>query len=293
MNPLPPLSALRAFEAFARLGRMTLAGEELCVTHGAVSRQVRSLEATMGLRLTTGPRHQLKLTEAGELLAASLTQAFDQIRTTVASLHPTTDLHLSCVGTLAIRWLIPRLAGFHLLHPQIRVRVTESYAPVDFTRDRFDAAIRVAESAPILGARAVAFLDNYHGPVLAPHLAGIGIEGLTRLTTGTRQTAWAEWENHAGIHLPSAPDTLEFEHIFYVLEAAAAGLGVGLSPWVYVAGDIAAGRLIAPLGFAATPSKFWFLTPPGVARPEVESFGDWLAAEARAVDLPPSSAVNA
>ena len=140
MNPLPPLSALRAFEAFARLGRMTLAGEELCVTHGAVSRQVRSLEATMGLRLTTGPRHQLKLTEAGELLAASLTQAFDQIRTTVASLHPTTELHLSCIGTLAIRWLIPRLSAFHQLHPQIRVRVTESYAPVDFTRDRFDAA---------------------------------------------------------------------------------------------------------------------------------------------------------
>jgi hypothetical protein len=72
----------------------------------------------------------------------------------------------------------------------VRVRVTESYAPVDFARERFDAAIRVNENAPIVGAEAVAFLENFHGPVVAPHLVGpgpTGIEGLTRLTTGTRQ----------------------------------------------------------------------------------------------------------
>jgi len=289
---LPPLTALRAFEAFARRGRMTLAADELCVTHGAVSRQIRSLEENLGVELTEGPRHRLALTEAGQRLAAALSAAFDQVEHAVADLRTPehVDLHLSCVGTLAIRWLIPRLPQFHARHPSVRVRVTESYAPVDFARERFDAAIRVAETAPIVGAEAVAFLENFHGPVVAPALVGggpTGIEGLTRLTTGTRQTAWAEWESHSGVVLPTPPDTQEFEHIFYTLEAAAAGLGVGLSPWIYVAGDVAAGRLAAPLGFAPTPSRFWFLTPAGPLKPAVAHFRDWVIEEAAKAPPPP------
>jgi len=289
---LPPLTALRAFEAFARRGRMTLAADELCVTHGAVSRQIRSLEESLGVDLTEGPRHRLALTEAGQRLATALSSAFDQVEHAVADLKTAAriDLHLSCVGTLAIRWLIPRLQAFHARHPAIRVRVTESYAPVDFARERFDAAIRVAETAPIVGAEAVPFLENFHGPVVAPALVGdgpTGIEGLTRLTTGTRQTAWAEWESHSGVSLPTPPDTQEFEHIFYTLEAAAAGLGVGLSPWIYVAGDVAAGRLAAPLGFAPTPSRFWFLTPAGPPRPHVAAFRAWVVEEAAKAPPPP------
>lgn len=289
---LPPLTALRAFEAFARRGRMTLAADELCVTHGAVSRQIRSLEQAVGHQLTEGPRHRLKLTDAGRRLADALSGAFDQIETAYTALRRDdhVELHLSCVGTLAIRWLIPRLPAFHARHPHVRVKVTESYAPVDFHRDRFDAAIRVNETAPIVGADAVAFLENFHGPVVAPALVGggaTGLEGLTRLTTGTRQTAWEEWERHSGITLPTPPDTQEFEHIFYTLEAAAAGLGVGLTPWVYVAADVAAGRLAAPLGFAPTPSRFWFLTPAGQGRPDVAEFRAWLLEEAAKVPAAP------
>ena len=143
---MPPLTALRAFEAFARLGRMGLAADELCVTHGAISRQVRSLERECGVRLTQGPRNSLRLTEAGTRLAASLGEAFDGIERSFLSLRASADreLHVSCVGTLAMRWLIPRLAGFHALHPGLSIRVTEAYGPVDFGRDQFDAAIRLA-----------------------------------------------------------------------------------------------------------------------------------------------------
>lgn len=288
---LPSLTALRAFEAFARRGQMTLAAEELCVTHGAISRQIRSLEAKLDLDLTEGPRHRLKLTDAGRRLAAALSVAFDDVEGVLTELRGDAhvELHLSCVGTLAIRWLIPRLPAFHARHPSVRVKVTESYAPVDFARDRFDAAIRVNETAPIVGAEALAFLDNFHGPIVAPALVGggpTGIEGLTRLTTGSRQTAWAEWESHSGVTLPAPPDTQEFEHIFYTLEAAAAGLGVGLSPWVYVAGDVAAGRLAAPLGFAPTPSRFWFLSPAGPTKLVVAQFRTWLIEEAAKVPTP-------
>jgi LysR family glycine cleavage system transcriptional activator len=289
---LPPLTALRAFEAFARRGRMTLAADELFVTHGAVSRQIRSLEDATGLQLTEGPRHKLKLTEAGARLAAALSAAFDQVEAALTDLSTAAhvEVHLSCVGTLAIRWLIPRLSTFHARHPAVRVKVTESYVPVDFARDRFDAAIRVNETAPVAGAEAVAFLENFHGPVVAPALVGdgpTGLEGLTRLTTGTRQTAWAEWEAHSGVQLPTPPNTQEFEHIFYTLEAAAAGLGVGLTPWVYVAADVTAGRLAAPLGFVPTPSRFWFLTPAGPQKPAVAQFRAWLLEEAAKVPAPP------
>ena len=111
---LPPLTALRAFEAFARRGRMTLAADELFVTHGAVSRQIRSLEDAVGLQLTEGPRHKLKLTDAGERLAAALSGAFDQVEAALSDLKTAAhvELRLSCVGTLAIRWLIPRLSAF-------------------------------------------------------------------------------------------------------------------------------------------------------------------------------------
>lgn len=295
---LPPLTALRAFEAFGRLGQMTAAADELCVTHGAISRQIRGLERDCGVRLTVGPRHRLKLTDEGARLAASLTSALDQVERTFVDLKSAAEreLHVSCVGTLAMRWLIPRLAGFHDLHPGLRVKVTESYAPVDLRRQPFDAAIRPAEHVPAHGVNAVAFLPNFHGPVLAPRLMGGAAPGmeqiavLPRLNTRTHISAWTEWEAHTG-RLPGEPvEIREYEHVFYTLEAAIAGLGVGVSPWIYVAGDIAAGRLVAPLGFVETPARFFFILPVGPPKPSAAAFRDWLLAEAAAAPEPPISA---
>jgi len=305
---LPPLTALRAFEAFGRLGQMTAAADELCVTHGAISRQIRGLERDFGLRLTVGPRHRLKLTDEGARLAASLTSALDQVERTFVDLKSAAarELHVSCVGTLAMRWLIPRLAGFHERHPELRVKVTESYAPVDLRRQPFDAAIRLAEHVPAHGVHSVVFLRNYHGPVLAPRLLeaapGEGAERIAadrivaeriahvpRLTTRTHISAWAEWESHTGRAIAEAPETREYEHVFYTLEAALAGLGVAMSPWIYVAGDIAAGRLVAPLGFVETPARFFFILPPGPVKPGAAAFRDWLLAEAAASPAPPGA----
>jgi DNA-binding transcriptional LysR family regulator len=298
---LPPLTALRAFEAFGRLGQMTIAADELCVTHGAISRQIRGLERDCGLRLTVGPRHRLKLTDEGARLAASLTSALDQVERTFVDLKSAAEreLHVSCVGTLAMRWLIPRLAGFHERHPGLRVKVTEAYAPVDLRRQPFDAAIRLAEHVPAHGVTSVMFLRNFHGPVVAPRLLdgaerGRGsIARLPRLTTRTHISAWSEWEDHTGLSLGEPAETREYEHVFYTLEAANAGLGVGISPWIYVAGDIAAGRLIAPLGFVETPARFFFILPAGPVKPSAAAFRDWLLAEADAAPPPPEPAPEA
>lgn len=289
-----PLTALRAFEAFARLGKMSLAADELCVTHGAVSRQVRSLEALCGVKLTQGPRNALKLTDAGERLARSLGRTFDELEQSFLEVRAAADkeLHVSCVGTLAMKWLIPRLSGFHARHPDLSIRVTEAYGPVDFTREPFDAAIRLTDAAFGDELTAIPFLDNFHGPVVAPDLArgGLDLARTPRLHTRPHRQAWAEWSEHAGVPVPEAPENREYEHLFYMLEAAVAGLGVGLSPWIYVANDIAAGRLVAPFGFTRTPARFHLILPGSPPKRGLKAFREWLIEEAATAPTPPMMA---
>jgi DNA-binding transcriptional LysR family regulator len=293
-----PLTALRAFEAFARHGRMSLAADELCVTHGAVSRQVRSLERLCGVRLTHGPRNNLRLTDAGARLAGSLGTTFDELERSFVevSAGAEREIHVSCVGTLAMKWLIPRLAHFHARHPEISVRVTEAYRPVDFAREPFDAAIRLAETASVDGGTVTPLFDNFAGPVLSPALEGSDVTlarlaALPRLHTRSHPKAWAEWSGHAGLLLPEAAEHREYEHIFYTLEAVAAGLGVGIIPWIYVAGDIAAGRLAAPFGFARTPNRFQLILPDQPAKRGLVRFRDWLLEEAATAPPPPAMAL--
>jgi len=285
-----PLTALRAFEAFARLGKMSLAADELCVTHGAVSRQVRSLEAVCGAKLTQGPRNALKLTDAGERMARSLGRTFDELEETFREVRAAADreLHISCVGTLAMKWLIPRLSGFHSRHPELSIRVTEAYGTVDFTREPFDAAIRLNESVTGEGLTATPFLDNFHGPVVAPELArGLDLARTPRLHTRSHRQAWAEWSEHAGVPAPEAPENREYEHLFYMLEATAGGQGVGISPWIYVANDIAAGRLVAPFGFTRTPARFHLILPGSPPKRGLKAFREWLIDEAATAPAPP------
>ena len=173
LRTLPPLTGLRAFEAFARSGSMTRAAEELCVTHGAVSRQVRGLEQRLGVRLATGPRHDLKLTEAGRELARALSAAFDMIAAALPGAGPERELVVSCYGTFAMKWLIPRLPGFLAAHPNIPVRVAESNGPFDFKADGVDLAIRMRSPDTVVTYDSVAtpFMEHFHGPVMAPELA--------------------------------------------------------------------------------------------------------------------------
>jgi DNA-binding transcriptional LysR family regulator len=290
-----PLTALRAFEAFARHGKMSLAADELCVTHGAVSRQVRGLEQICGARLTQGPRNALKLTDAGDRMARALGRTFDELEQTFLEVRAAADreLHISCVGTLAMKWLIPRLSGFHARHPELSIRVTEAYGPVDFAREPFDAAIRLTESVTGGDLTATPFLDNFHGPVVAPSLAGggwLGLDDLARLPrlhTRPHRQAWAEWGEHAGLAVPDAAEHREYEHLFYMLEAAVAGLGIGLSPWIYVANDIAAGRLVAPFGFTPTPARFHLILPGSPPKRGLSAFRAWLIEEAATAPTAP------
>lgn len=296
-RPLPPLNALRAFEVFARHGRMIGAAEELCVTHGAVSRQVRLLQESLGVELVRGPRNQLELTEAGRRLAAALTGAFDGLAEAASAARGevSREIEISCPGTFALKWLIPRLPRFVVQQPEVRVRILESYAPVDFRKDSFHGAIRFgAPRRPDEGEEATVFLaDHHHGPVAAPALSREGMPAaellaLPRLISRTFPRSWEIWAEAEGIALPPATVEREFAHNYSLIEAAAAGLGAAVTPWAFVAPDIEAGRLVAPLGFARRPDPFVFLRPRLTLDPAVDAFRDWLVNEGARTPPAPS-----
>ncbi|WP_269716298.1 LysR substrate-binding domain-containing protein [Caulobacter sp. NIBR2454] len=293
-RPLPPLNALRAFEAFGRHGRMTTAADELFVTHGAVSRQVRGLEEQLSVRLTEGPKSRLRLTEAGLKLAQALTQAFDLVDEALPQQPTDADgLRVTVQPTFAMKWLIPRLPDFVDAHPDVPVRIQETNGPVDFGST--DLAIRLGApgtGAPP-GAQVTPFMQHYQGPVMAPGLltGPVTVEriaALPRLHTRTFLPAWAEWEGRAGVTLAPPPVDREFDHYFYMLEAAAAGLGVAMGPWAFVQRDLAVGRLVAPLGFVDGEASITALTPRGGLTRPVRLFRDWLVAQGAATPPPPT-----
>ncbi len=298
-RPLPSLKALRAYEAFARVGSMTRAADELCVTHGAVSRQIKALERELGVRLVGGPRHRLALTPAGQALAAALSSAFDMVSAALPGAERTEELVISCLGTLAMKWLIPRLPRFLDAHPGLRVRILESHAPVDFSQAGLHAAIRIEDGATPAGVRATPFMAHHHGPVLSPALfdeAGRDPERLLRLprlNSETFRPGWARWAKAAGIDLPDSTLEREFEHNSYMLEAAAAGLGVAVAPWAFAQADIERGRLVAPWGFEPAGARFTYLRPGLAENPAAADFGDWLRQEGRRNPKPPQRLFSA
>ena len=290
----PSLNALRAFEVFARRGSMSAAADELCVTHGAVSRQVRSLEEVLGLVLVEGPKARLRLTDAGRDLAARLEPAFDALWEAVdqARAPGPTTLDVSCLGTFAMRWLIPRLPRFVEANPDIQVSVTESNREVDFRRDRIDLAIRMSMTPDSDDAEKIPFLDHHHGPVTSPELWGDAgaslarLGDLPRLHTRTFLQGWDEWQRDSGLTAPPGTLDREFDHFFYILEAATAGLGVAIGPWDLVKPDIEAGRLVAPFGFSSSGAHVYCLRRKGATDLAGARFRDWLVAEGRATPRP-------
>lgn len=291
----PPLNALRAFEAFARHGSMTAAADELCVTHGAVSRQVKALQDHLDVALVEGARTRLVLTPAGRDLALSLSGPFAAIAQAATAARKgqgaRREVEIACLGTFAMKWLIPRLSGFVEAHPELKVRVSESHGPVDFRRSGWDGAIRIVDHDDPAFDPATVFLPHHYGPVLSPALAVTGLTpdtlfALPRLYATTYREGWATWAGSQGLALPAPRAEREFAHNHSLIEAAAAGLGAAIIPWAFAAPDIEGGRLAAPFGFTQRPASFVFLRPSGRGDPAMDAFQAWLVAEGAATPAP-------
>ena len=290
-GPLPSLNALRAFEAMARTGRATLAAEELHVTHSAVSRQVKALESALGVRLFQGPKHRLTLTQAGQELLPSLTQAFDDIAGAVRRLRSDgEELHLAVNASLSVKWLIPRLADFGQRHPEVRLHLEELPSQAISHRGA-QAVVRIAPAALLSDPLVTPFIQNHIGPVMTPALARRFAQdplAAPRLSAQSHPQGWPIWAAVAGFELAPGPEQ-PFAHVHYALDAALAGLGVAIMSWPLVAEEIAEGRLAAPFGFRRTESAFALITAPGAETRPLAAFRRWLVAQGAQTPAPPAA----
>lgn len=266
---LPPLTTLLPFEATVRHAGMTRAAQELHVTHGAVSRQIRNLEKALGAELfERGPR-SLRPTPQARRLAAAVRDALDVIETAAREVsgreRDTGPLALSCEPTLLMRWLIPRLPELAAAHPDLTVHLSAGGGPVAFTPGRpgaVDAALRRDDFPVPDGVIRVPLFDEWIGPVCRPELAARLRAGApaTLLHTATRPAAWADWRRLTDRALPVDSEQT-FEHFYLALQAAVAGVGVAVGPYALVRDDLVRGQLAAPYGFVADGTGYGLLSP--------------------------------
>ncbi len=315
LRPLPPLNALRAFEATARHLSFTKAADELSVTPAALSHQVRGLEELLGERLFRRMVRSIALTPAGELLYPGLHAAFVQIRQTVDLLtHRASDrvLVVSAPPGFTSKWLAPRLYRFMMANPDIDTRVSASTSLSTFGADGVDVAIRNAHG-PMTGLWSEHLSDVVVTPVASPRLiaehGGLASPGdLARVPLihddmlgklpGT--PTWADWLTMAGVSGVDLTRGLRFSSSDHALEAAGEGAGVLLGQRILACDDLRSGRLVAPFALELPSSRsFRVVCPDGhETRPKIKAFVTWLRDEmalmrTKAAAVAPSHAIPA
>ncbi|MCW8087520.1 LysR substrate-binding domain-containing protein [Sabulicella glaciei] len=283
---LPPLAALRLFEAAGRHGSLRAAAEELGITPSAVSHAMRSLEDSLGVPLLQRDGRGMRLTPAGEELLAEATQAFTGLAATVdriTSARASAGLAVSSAPTFASRWLLPRLPALRRRHPAIALSITTELQPVDIGEGGFDLAIRMAEQPSGPG-------DWFHLapewllPAVAPKFGSLSLSAaLDRLpalhVTGIR-TDWARYASARGLTSPDPAKGHRFDTAYLALEAAAKGAGVVLARLPVCLDDLASGHLVALDAAIESGFSYWLVTRPGLLRQKAgRQFADWLREE--------------
>ena len=289
MRRLPFLNGARAFEAAARTGSFAAAAGELIVTPAAVSRRVKVLEDRLGIALFQRQANRLTLTPAGRAYQGGLTQIFDALANLTNQVTALANPYVLTVGvgpTFAIRWLIPRLASFHKLQPNIDVRITTGGAAAPFADD-WTCGIKLGRGHwPDLIAEPLFAADLV--PVCAPALAAglqqpADLAGATLLQVAHAADDWPRWLAAAGVTRPASSGP-RFEFYGQALQAAADGLGVAMGIRPYIDDDIAAGRLVAPFALSVPKGESWYLVYRQGRRdePGFSAFRDWIMGAARA-----------
>lgn len=286
MRKLPPLRALQVFEVAAGYDSFTKAAEALCVTHGAVSHQIRALETWLDEDLFTRQADGIRLTEAGAALQAVCIKVFGTLESECQRIrHRDADrrVRVGCSGSFIGNWLIPSLERFEQLHPEVTLdlRVADDLAAL--AARSVDVMIVGGPAPSSVDVVAVHLAHDVIGPVCAANwtqqaLCGRDLQGALLHTT-SRPLAWQEWARAA-----SEPLVLEggrrFDSLTLTLEAARRGLGFAIAPELLVRRDLASGALQAPFGFCATGAAIYFCTRAGGDVPSpIRCLLDWLSKE--------------
>jgi len=289
MSKLPPMSAIRAFEAAARHQSFTRAAEELGMTQAAVSYQIRMLEDRIGAPLFVRlPRH-VELTARGRQLAPAVTEAFEVLRVAFAGVENAvqTVLSITTLTTFASNWLVSRLGRFQQLHPNIALQISVSQEVVDFAQNDFDIGIR-SGSGEWPGLEAHLLFPNQFTPVCSPDLIR-NVElrepaDLLKLPIITPSDPWwRDWFAAAGVEnvdLSGRPDNSLGAQQFEGM-AAMAGQGVAMINPFFFPADLAAGRLVQPFDLVVTADRSYWLVYPKARRrsAKIQAFRDWVLSE--------------
>ena len=294
LRKLPPLNAVRAFEAAARHVSFSKAAKELFVTHGAISKQVALLETWLGVSLFKRNQSHLMLTEEGKTFMASVTPALDRISVSAMQLMDQTlpaVIRVNAPPTFTMRWLIPRISAFQRRREGLEVKLTTSTAPFDFEARQYDLAIRGALE-PFAHVQSVPFMTETIVPICHPDLLDSGalrtprgLESQTLISYDTEPVSWQQWREGCDQKWGdfTQQSTLQFEQMYFALQAAIEGLGVVLVPLFLVADDILAGRLCAPFGLYASRQRMYYanFSSTLMSTPSLESFCEWLVKEGK------------
>jgi LysR family glycine cleavage system transcriptional activator len=302
-----PLDLLRGFEAAARHLSFTRAADELFLTQSAISRQVQGLEEALGVPLFQRRHRALLLTDEGQLLQRQVARLLGELRDTVEQITRTRGgmIAVTTMVTFASLWLVPRLAKFRSVHPEIDVRIAANNDVLDLERDRIDVAIRYAAPDRV-PAGATQLFGEEVVPVCAPQLVKDKARPLREPADlarhvllhddpgGSRWPAlpylqWDVWLQAMGQPDLQPAGSLHFSHYDQLIQAAANGEGVALGRLPLLARQIRDGRLVAPFekarsrgrGTVSTRGYFMLATAGAAERPEVKHFMEWLLAEAR------------
>jgi LysR family glycine cleavage system transcriptional activator len=288
---LPPLNALRAFEAAGRLGSFKEAAAELHVTHGAVSQHVRALEAWLGASLFERHNRRVALTPAAKAYLTEIGPLFEQLSQATARYgFPETvsrTLSVNAPATFTLRWLVPRLAKFRATHPDVDVRVETSNESLESLKETFDIIVRGGPDT-FYGYSMRPFLSEERIPVCSPALmqrlplrTPDDLRQHTLLHTSSLPRVWPDWLTSARIPALRPAAALTFDHFYLTLQAAIDGIGIAMGPTALVADDLAAGRLVAPFTGPRLPSRsYCTYVPDGKSADElIVLFRSWLERE--------------
>lgn len=303
-RPMPPLNALRAFEAAARHLSLTRAAAELNVTAGALSHQIRGLEDLLGVKLFARGVRAIALTAAGRRLYPGLQTGFVHLRDAVAGLAAAGDERVLVISTppgFTSKWLAPRLYRFAAANPEIDTRITSSMAPANFITDGVDVAVR---NMPIDAPHDPALLTEpllelcltpvcspklaaAHGPFKKPDaLARVPLIHDDTLASRVTVPTWADWFAAAGVKGADVRRGLRFNGADHALDATVEGAGMLLAHDVLAYDELRTGRLVIPFALTLRTGRAYnFVCPKGDRdRPVVQAFRTWLREEVAALD---------
>jgi LysR family glycine cleavage system transcriptional activator len=291
LRRLPPLNALKAFEAAARHESFTRAAEELRVTQGAISHQVKALESELGIKLFNRERQRLTVTESGREYLTVLCDALDRIAIGTQRLlqrQSTGALTVSTSPDFAAKWLVHRLDRFADAHPGMELRISATMHHVDFAREDIDLAVRHGDGN-WSGLDVVRLCADELFAVCSPELLSGGgrmrepadLLNFPLLHLDDRKN-WLRWLEAAGVLAADVSRGPVLNRASMVIDAAVDGQGIALARTTLAARDLIQGRLVKPFSLALRlPNAYWIVCPQATSMlPKIRASRDWLLGEA-------------